>query len=76
MGQQATGQVTLSVTGMSCGGCAAGVERKLREAPGVRHAAVVFATGQAAVEYDPALTDPHALAALLTNAGYQAVALS
>ena len=71
MTQQATGQVTLSVGGMSCGGCAAGVQRTLNQTPGVREAKVTFATGQATVEYDPAQTNPQELAAVVAAAGYQ-----
>jgi P-type Cu+ transporter len=71
MTQQAPGRVTLAVSGMSCGGCAAGVQRILTQAPGVREAQVTFATGQATVEYDPAQTAPQALAALVIAAGYE-----
>ncbi len=76
MAEQATGQVTLTVSGMSCGGCAAGVQRILLQGPGVREAQVSFAAGQATVEYDPAQTDPQALAALVTAAGYRVTTLS
>ena len=51
----------LSVGGMTCGSCAARIERTLRHQPGVTYAAVNFATAQATVAYDPAATDVRAL---------------
>jgi copper chaperone CopZ len=58
-------RVTLAVEGMSCGGCAATVARILQKAPGVISADVSFERGQAVVEYEPELTSPASLAALL-----------
>lgn len=68
---QAAGRVTLTVSGMSCNGCAAGIERALGQTPGVRRASVQFASGQAVVEYDPAQTSPQALAERITAAGFE-----
>jgi copper chaperone CopZ len=76
MTQQAPGQVRFAVGGMSCGGCAAGVQRALLKAPGVRAAEVSFSAGRAAVEYDPARTDPERLAAVIAAAGHQVGPLS
>ena len=63
-------EITLPVNGMTCGGCAASLERALRRTPGVRQARVSFDSGQAIVEYDPAHTDPQRLAAAVTDAGF------
>ena len=45
------------VTGMTCGSCAARVERVLSRQPGVESAAVNFATGRATVRRSPDVTD-------------------
>ncbi len=52
MRSMAEGRVTLPVEGMTCGACAATVQGRLEEAPGVREAAVNFATGKATVRVD------------------------
>lgn len=44
--------VTLKLQGMNCDSCAGRVRRVLEREPGVRQAAVTFATGQAQVRYD------------------------
>jgi len=66
----ATQQVTLSIAGMGCGGCAAKIEKLLGQATGVRAASVSFPRAEAVVEYDPAVTGSAALVGLLAEAGY------
>lgn len=68
--QQLTEKLTLQIGGMSCGHCTAQVERALRGVPGaeVEHVAV----GSATVAFDPARTNPEALAAAVAEAGYSA----
>ncbi len=63
--------VELAVDGMSCAGCAAGVERVLRAQRGVAGARVEFLTGRATVEVD-ASADPAGLASAVSAAGYPA----
>jgi P-type Cu+ transporter len=46
-------RLEIPVTGMTCAACAARVQKGLSRAPGVRDAAVNFATERATVEYDP-----------------------
>ena len=72
MDEQAVGSITLPITGMTCGGCAAGLQRALTRAPGVRQAVVSFSTADARVEYDPARTNPQALTAVVAAAGFEA----
>ena len=67
------GRTALAVRGMTCAACVARVERALRRAPGVVDASVNFATAQASVRFDPAVTDGAALAGVVTAAGYDAV---
>ena len=76
MERQSTQRATLKVRQMACGGCAASVERLLRQVEGVQAAQVSFARSEAAVEFDPSRVGPAALAALLAEAGYPAWELS
>jgi P-type Cu+ transporter len=59
-----------SVTGMSCAGCAAAIERSLRKVPGVREAVVNLATGRATVLHDERLAGRRELAKAVRDAGY------
>jgi len=54
-------EAELAVEGMTCGTCAARVEKTLTRQPGVAHAAVNFATGRAVVAYDPRAVTPAGL---------------
>ena len=66
--------VGLPVVGMTCANCAANVERTLnKKVPGVTKAHVNFATETASVDYDPALTNPEAMAQAVKAAGYELV---
>ncbi len=65
-------QVDLSVSGMTCAGCAGRVEKALRAAPGVLEAEVNLAIDRASVRYLPDETDPETIAAAATAAGYPA----
>ncbi|MEA2685318.1 MAG: copper-transporting P-type ATPase, partial [Actinomycetota bacterium] len=62
--------VELDVTGMTCGSCAARVERVLGRHEGVGQAGVNFATGRATVEFDEAAVDVGQLAAAVERIGY------
>jgi copper chaperone CopZ len=61
---------------MSCNACAASIERALGKTPGVRQTSVQFESGQAMVEYDPAQTNPQALADRITAAGFEVLLLA
>jgi copper chaperone len=62
----------LKVNGMSCGGCAANVEKALKGVSGVNKASVDLKGKKATVEYDPAQTDGSALVQAVKQAGYDA----
>ncbi|HTD10266.1 MAG TPA: cation transporter, partial [Solirubrobacteraceae bacterium] len=62
----------LDVSGMTCGSCAARVQRALSRQPGVSEALVNYATGRATVELKPGATDLEALAAAVQGIGYDA----
>ncbi|MBN2581636.1 MAG: copper-translocating P-type ATPase [Planctomycetes bacterium] len=68
----ATQNVTLQLGGMHCAGCAANIQKALRNAEGVAEANVNFAAAEAAVRFRTGETDPEQLAAVVRAAGYQA----
>ncbi len=64
-------QVTLNISGMTCAGCVASVEKALRNVSGVQTANVSLATNRALVEAQTQVT-PQDLIAAVQRAGYQA----
>jgi cation-transporting ATPase V/Cu+-exporting ATPase len=62
----------LDVTGMTCGSCAARVQRALSREPGVTEALVNYATGRATVALEPGALDTDRLVAAVQKAGYDA----
>jgi len=63
-------EITLSVTGMTCGGCVNSVTRVLTALPGVQNAVVTLTPGQARGTYDPARTDRAAMVQAVVDAGF------
>jgi len=61
---------TLSITGMTCGGCVNSVQRVLTALPGVQSAIVTLAPGQARIVFDPTLTDRSAMIRAVVDAGF------
>jgi P-type Cu+ transporter len=64
-------RVRLEIGGMTCASCAARIERKLNKLEGVQ-ATVNYATGEAAVSFDPARFDVGALVDVVEATGYTA----
>ena len=62
--------MSLPVAGMSCAACARRVEGALYGDEGVSRASVNLLSERATVEYDPASTDPAALARVIEGSGY------
>ena len=62
--------LTLEIDGMSCGHCVGAVRRALEEIEGVQVESV--RVGEAAVRYDPRPVTTDAIAAAITDEGYQA----
>jgi cation-transporting ATPase V len=62
----------LDISGMTCGSCAARVQRALARQPGVTEALVNYATGRATIELEPGALDAQQLAAAVEGAGYGA----
>ena len=64
--------VTLTITGMTCGGCVAAVRNVLSRQPGVSDVKVEL--GTATLSYDEAKVDEPALRAAIERAGFTAAA--
>ena len=62
--------VDLPIEGMTCGACAARIERGLNRLDGVASASVNLAAERATVTYDPAVTGPPAFADKVAALGY------
>jgi copper chaperone len=64
--------VALEIEGMTCGGCAASIEKMLYGVAGVETAAVTLDGARAEITFDPRRTSAAALTAVVTDAGYGA----
>jgi copper chaperone len=62
----------LKISGMSCQHCVRTVVSALESVSGVSSASVDLGKGSAVVEYDPAQTNPRALANVVMDEGYTA----
>ena len=60
-----------TIVGMHCASCAAKNESALRKLPGVSEASVNYATHTAAVTYDPAKLEEHAIHQAVAAQGYK-----
>jgi P-type Cu+ transporter len=69
---EAVRRLEIPITGMTCAACAARVQKGLSKAPGVRDAAVNFATERATVEYDASSATASALVSAVESSGYGA----
>lgn len=67
---------TLTVEGMTCGGCVATVKLELKKTRGVLAYEVSLDKGEADVTYDPALTRPETIASVVSETGFTATVKS
>jgi copper ion binding protein len=65
-------QVTLHVTGMTCGGCENAVKRAVSRLDGVSNVTASHVENQVTVEYDAAKVERAVIAGAITKAGYTA----
>ena len=65
-------KTTLTIKGMTCGGCVAAVKLQLRKTDGVAAYDVSLEKGEAEVTYDPAKTEPKKIAESVSTTGFQA----
>lgn len=63
---------TLTIKGMTCGGCVKSVTTALQRENGVAKVEVVLESGIARVDYDPAMVTPEALVAAVDDVGFEA----
>ncbi len=66
----ADARITLPVEGMTCGACAVTVQKRLLKEPGVKEAAVNYATGKSTVTIDDSRTSVANLVSAVRDAGY------
>jgi cation transport ATPase len=67
-----TERLTVSITGMTCAGCVARIEKALHGRKGVIRASVNLAAQQAVVTYDPYAVAPRQLTDMVERLGYAA----
>ncbi len=65
-------QTTLTIKKMTCGGCVGAVKAQLKKTEGVVDYEVSLEKGEALVSFDPAQTDPEAIAASVSKTGFKA----
>lgn len=65
-----TDELTLTVTGMTCGGCENAVRSVLSMVDGVQKATASHRENRVQVVYDPAKTDRGAITRAIETAGY------
>ena len=66
-------QINLAIQGIHCASCVSRIEGAFSGVPGISAANVNFATGHAAIAYDPSLVDPGAIREIIQDAGYQVI---
>lgn len=66
--------VILRIEGMHCDGCAETVKALVECQPGVKSAAVAFASGEARILYDPTTIDEERLVEVAQRPGYRVTA--
>ncbi len=70
-GAQQTATLVLEVEGMTCEGCARGIEATLAREPGVVKAKVDYPSKTARIEYAPEKTSPKKLVEVIRSLGYE-----
>ncbi len=65
-------KTTLTIKGMTCGGCVAAVKLQLKRTEGVTAYEVSLEKGEAAVTYDAGRTDPEKIAESVSKTGFEA----
>jgi copper chaperone len=63
-------ELTLTVTGMTCGGCENAVKRAVSSLGGVKNVTASHRENRVTLTYDPSLVDRAAIAKRIEDAGY------
>jgi copper chaperone CopZ len=69
---ESTARTTLSIKGMTCGGCVAAVKLQLKKTDGVLAYQVSLEKAEADVTYDRGRTEPKKIAESVSKTGFQA----
>lgn len=69
---ESTAKTTLTIKGMTCGGCVATVKAQLKNTEGVTAYEVSLGKGEADVTYDPGRTTPRKIAESVSKTGFEA----
>ena len=64
-------EITLTVTGMTCGGCENAVRRAVSSIAGVASVTASHSDNRVTVEYDSSKADRAAIAQAISRAGYK-----
>lgn len=72
LGAADTARTTLTIKGMTCGGCVATVKLQLKRTEGVTGYEVSIARGEADVSYDPTRSGPKKIAESVSRTGFEA----
>ena len=67
-----TAKTTLTIKGMTCGGCVASVKLQLKRTEGVTAYEVSLEKGEAEVSYDASRTEPKRIAESVSKTGFPA----
>ncbi len=70
-GAQRTATLILEVEGMTCEGCARGIETRLAREPGVLEAKVDYPSKAARIRYVPGETSPEQISEVIRSLGYE-----
>jgi copper chaperone CopZ len=65
-------QITLTITGMHCGGCVESVDKALKGISGVSNVSVNLKEGKAVIDYDPAKTSQKEMVQAVKKTGFGA----
>ena len=72
VGAADTAKTTLTIKGMTCGGCVAAVKVQLKKTEGVTAYEVSLEKGEAEVSFDASRTEPERIAESVAKTGFQA----
>lgn len=67
---------TFNISGMTCGGCAASVQKALQAVDGVQSISVSLENQQAVISFDEAIVSVQALSEAIEDAGFDVSAVN
>lgn len=67
---------TFNISGMTCGGCTASVQKALQAVDGVQSISVSLENQQAVISFDEAIVSVQALSEMIEDAGFDVSAVN